>query len=587
MNKLLFIKSAVLTLFVAVFVAMTVLAMRPAYVGTRAGKADENYIESENCAACHQQQFESWQATYHSKMTQDASDAAVVGDFERDNVYEYLGVRATMTTRDGKYFMTFERPNGVKETNQIFRTVGSRRIQQYVTKQGSNYVRLPVAWDIENQRWMSLNGSFFYADGNNFDQHTAKWDLNCVFCHNVKAQPNFNFQTATAKTEVAELGIACGACHGAAAKHAQTALSPLNRLDWHLDETANREIVQPRKLAETDSDRAMMICAHCHGQRVPAPESRIREILAKGDPFDAGEDLSQFYTSVHADTKIGNVSFESRFWADGSPRLTAYEYQGLTGSECFTNGEKGHRINCMTCHTMHEGEPKGQLKPEMRTNAACTQCHTSLNEQTALAQHTKHTSADATSCYSCHMPQVVYGIMTFHPTHDISVPNPQLTVEKNVPNACNQCHVDKSVNWAIDATKNLWASNRFANAQKSSDAQFNQPEAVRMLFAGDALARALAADALTKHSDANWAAPFLSEAFANENYPIVRFFAAQGLVATHWNLAKPDYLATTENRSAQIAAYFGQIDNARRDEVRRLADELRRLRKDVDLEVGE
>lgn len=589
MNKLLFIKSAVLTLFVAFFVAITVLAMRPDYVGTRAGKADENYIESENCTACHKTQFESWQATYHSKMTQDASDTAVVGDFVNDNVYEYLGVKTTMTRRGDDYFMTFAHPSGRVETNKIERTVGSRRIQQYVTKQNSNYVRLPIAWDIENKRWMSLNGSFFYADGENFNQHTAKWDLNCVFCHNVKAQPNFNFQTATAKTEVAELGIACGACHGAAAEHAETAGSPANRLNWHLDESADRKIVQPRKLAETDSDRAMMICGHCHGQRVPEPESRIREILQKGDPFDAGEDLGATYKAVHADTTIGKMSFESRFWADGSPRLTAYEYQGITGSECFTNGEKGNRINCMTCHTMHEGDPKGQLKPEMRTNQACTQCHTELNEAPALQQHTKHSAnSEAASCYSCHMPQVVYGIMTFHPTHDISVPRPELTAEKGVPNACNQCHVDQSVNWAIDATKNLWAdSKRFADSQKSQDAQFDQPEAARMLFAGDALTRALAANTLAKRGDAESSAPLLAEAFARENYPIVRFFAAQGLVATHWNLAKPDYLATNENRQTQISSWFERIESGKREEVRRLAEQLRRLRKDIDLEVGE
>lgn len=570
-----------------ILVALTVFALRPNFVGRRLGKADENYLKSENCQSCHQKNFESWQKTYHSRMTQDASDDAIIGDFETNNTLQYLGIKATMTRRATDYFMSFTYPDGHLETNQIFRTVGSRRIQQYVTRQGTNYIRLPVAWDIENKRWMSLNGSFFYPDGNNFKQHEAKWDLNCVFCHNVKAQPNFNFQTATANTEVAELGIACGACHGAAANHAQEALSPVTRAAWHLDEKENRKIINPHKLEKLDSDRSMMICGHCHGQRLPTPDNRIREILSQGDPFDAGEDLSQFYKPIHADTTVGNLSFAARFWADGSPRLTAFEYQGLTRSECFLKGEKGHRINCLTCHTMHEGDPKGQLTEEKRTNLACTQCHTNLNDATALQTHTRHQpNSSGNSCYSCHMPEVVYGIMTFHPAHDISVPQPELTVKKEVPNACNQCHIDKSVNWAIENTKNLWA-NRFAATQISPDEQFNQPETVRMLFAGDALQRSLAAFALQKYADPDFARPYLAESFALENYPIVRFFAANGLQASHLNLAKPDYLADSPNRAAQIAPWFEQTDQEKRREVRDLAERLRKLRKDVDMEVGE
>ncbi len=571
----------------AIFVLATVLALRPNFIGVRAGKADENYLQSENCQSCHQENFNSWQKTYHSRMTQEASETSFVGDFVTNNTLEYLGVKATMTRRVGDYLMSFAYPDGHTETNQIFRTVGSRRIQQYVTRRGTNYVRLPVAWDIENKRWMSLNGSFFYPDGNNFKQQEAKWDLNCVFCHNVKAQPNFNFQTAQAKTEVSELGIACGACHGAAATHAQEALSPFTRAAWHLDETANRSIINPHKLEMLDSDRSMMICAHCHGQRIPTPDNRIREILEQGDPFDAGEDLSQFYKPVHADTTVGNVSFAARFWANGSPRLTAFEYQGLTSSECFLKGEKGHRINCLTCHTMHEGDPKGQLIAEKRTNLACTECHTKLNDTIALQNHTKHQPDSAgSSCYSCHMPEVVYGIMTFHPTHDITIPRPDLTAQNEVPNACNQCHVDKSVNWAIQTAKNLWAD-KFAGAQVADDDQFNQPESVRMLFAGDALQRSLGAFALQKHASTDFSATYLAEAFAGENYPIVRFFAANGLQASHPDLAKPDYLADAENRQNQIAVWFKQMDSQKTREAKQLAEQLRKLRKDVDVEVGE
>jgi predicted CXXCH cytochrome family protein len=583
MNRILLTKSIALTLFVAFAVALTVLAFRPQFTGIRKGKADENYIRSENCLACHENHFASWRKTHHSRMTQDARPGSVQGDFENSNTLEYLGVKTRMEKRGAQFFLNFAYPDGKSESYKIERTVGSRRMEQYIALQNGQYYRLPIAYDLVNKRWVSLNGSFFYPDGDNFKQHLAQWDTNCVFCHNVKAQPNFNFQTRLAKTEVAELGIACGACHGQGAEHAEAASSPVTRAIWHLDEKANTGIVNPLKL---DTDRSMMICGHCHGQRVPEPQDRIREIMGRGDPFDAGEDLSAFYRPIHADTKIGDNSFANRFWPDGSPRLTAYEYQGITGSACFTKGTAGSRINCLSCHTMHDGDIKGQITEEKRTNQACTQCHTELAQPAALTSHTKH-GADSTgsSCYSCHMPEVVSGIMAFHKTHEITVPNPALTAEKGVPNACNQCHVDRSVKWSVEQAKVLWPS-RYKDSVAPVDKQFEIEEGVRGLFAGDALTRAMMADALAKHSAPEWSSLFLAEAFATENYPIVRFFAANGLAVAH-DRPKPDYLADPGTRGRQISQWLDTFDPGRRREMQKLVEFLRKQRKDVDLEVGE
>jgi len=580
-QRTLLIKSAIITLFVAGAVTAAVLGLRPEYVGTRAGKADENYIPSQDCKVCHEDHFASWSRTHHSRMTQDIKPETVQGDFEKNNALEYLGVTARMVRSGDKFWMNFKYPDGRIENNEIYRTVGSRRVEQYVTRRNGQYFRLPVAYDIERKRWMSLNGSFFYPDGDNFNQHVAQWDTNCVFCHNVKAQPNFNFNTRMAATEVAELGIACGACHGQGADHAEMASSPLTRAMWHLDDEAKTGIVNPLKL---DSDRAMMICGHCHGQRVPEPTDRIREIMTKGDPFDAGEDLSEYYTPVGHETKIGNVSFENRFWPDGSPRLTAYEYQGVTGSKCFTEGEPGNRISCNSCHTMHGGDIKGQITEEKRTNLACTQCHTQLAAEPALSQHTKHLAdSKGSSCYSCHMPEVVSGIMAFHKTHKITIPEPKWTLEQSVPNACNQCHVDKSANWTVDQAKALWPDH-YRSLERSTDKQFDQPESVRGLFAGDALTRAMMADAMRKHGEAPWYVPLLAEAFAGDNYPIVRFFAANGLGS---DASTPDYLASAEMRASQLALFIRQLDAGKMADTRTTAKALRKVRRDVDLEVGE
>jgi len=587
---LLTIKSIAITLGALLIIAAVVLASRPTYKGTRAGFTDEDYLKSKDCRACHADHYASWARTFHSRMTQDAKPATVQGDFERNNTFEYMNVVAKMEKRSDGFFMTFNFPDGRKQTVTIDRTIGSRRIEQYLTKQQNQYTRLPLAYDLINRRWMSLNGSFFHPDNDNYFMHLSQWDGNCVFCHNVKAQPHIDFETKSYKTEVSELGIACGSCHGEGASHAQAALSPLTRTLWHLKPGNSKEIVNPVKLS---AERSMMICGHCHGQRGPEPTERIQAILTRGDPYNAGNDLSEFYRPITQTTRIGSVSFANRFWDNGSPRLTAYEYQGVLRSKCFIKGEAGKQINCLTCHSMHEGDPAGQIKDENRTDRPCLTCHPKFSATANLVAHTKHKDTSSGSrCYNCHMPRVVYGVMSFHPTHDITIPQPELTANQAVPNACNQCHLERSVNWSIAETRRLWPNRHFTE-QTNKDDQFDLPEGPRALFAGDALARALAADLLSGNGplkpDPEWAAPFLVEALADD-YPIVRFFAANGLSKQPWVVVRPDYLANASVRLQALADLRALIMIRSRgltNEAQSMAVKLKSLRRNVDLEVGE
>lgn len=569
------------TALVLAGVALTLRALTPDYAGVNAGRPDAGYLSSGDCRKCHEHEDATWRATFHRTMTREAAPDTVLGDFEKDRTLNYGGIRAEMTREGGRYFMSLSGA-GKDQRLEIVRTVGSRRIQQYLAKDGGRWIRLPVAYDLVQRRWMHLNGSFFHPDGGPYTQHVAEWNSNCVFCHNVKAQPGYDWDRRSWNTEVAELGVACGACHGPAGTHAQRGLSLLTRYRWHLagDAGPSLAVTNPDRL---DSDRSAMVCGHCHGQRLPEPAERIRTILAKGDPYDAGEDLAAFYRPVARDDRVGAFRFASRFWADGSPRLTAYEYQGLTRSKCFRAGAPGKRITCTSCHSMHAGDPRGQLTEDMKTNAACNQCHKEYARPAALVRHTGHAAASAGSlCYNCHMPRIVYGVMAAHRTHDITVPRPDETVRFDKPNACNQCHVAWSVNRAIAETRRLWP--RAVAADAAGGPRFDEPEGRRGLFAGDAVVRALAAAAMTPATDAT--APALLEA-VRDRYPIVRYFAANALAALHPTLPKPDYLAPAAAREAALRAWTPRFPPERLAAERAAHERLSAGRTEVDVEVGE
>jgi len=180
------------------------------------------------------------------------------------------------------------------------------------------------------------------------------------------------------------------------------------------------------------------------------------------------------------------------------------------------------------------------------------------------------------------MPSIVYGIMSAHRTHDITVPRPDETVRFDKPNACNQCHLDWSVNRAIAAFKRLWP-NAFVES-KAGDKQFDEPEGQRALFAGDAVMRALTAAAMTPANNVN--APLLLEAM-QDRYPIVRYFAANALTAQYPAMPKPDYLETAEKRNTALREWYPLFMPEQLRAAKEARERLSAGRVEADVEVGE
>jgi len=412
------------------------------------------YAGSDACRRCHEEHHASWHRTYHRTMTREATPETVLGDFD-GRTLEYFGWRAEMRRDHEGYALRFTSPAGHTETARIHRAVGSHRYQQYLTKRGDTYLRLPVAWSVREQRFFHMNGAFLTPDpqhpapARDFHRHVARWNDNCVFCHNVAPNPGRNDEGFD--TEVAELGVACEACHGPGAEHAARNADPVRRYALHLSDADDPSIVSP---ADLSPERSAEICGRCHGQRLT---DDIGAFLEDGDPFVPGDDLARYSEPLWADTTLnGEPVFGPRFWADGSPRLTAYEYQGWLLTRCG-----GGELTCTTCHGMHEGDPAGQLRPSHEGDDGCLGCH----------DDDGHDAHEQTLCVDCHMPRVVYGLVDAHRTHRIEVPDPE---DHRRPDACTLCHVDRAAGMRTEGV----------------------PEVTRMLLGGDPIERALAAAAL-------------------------------------------------------------------------------------------
>jgi len=223
------------------------------------------------------------------------------------------------------------------------------------------------------------------------------------------------------------------------------------------------------------------------------------------------------------------------FWPDGMVRVVGREYNGLTETACFQRGE----MSCLSCHRMHQlrGDQRSrkdwandQLDVGMKSNQACTQCHDKFTDDDAVENHTHHLAdSSGSSCYNCHMPYTTYGLLKAVRSHQIESPNVKVSQETGRPNACNQCHLDKTLAWTAE---HLYDRYRITKPTLTKDEQ-EIAASVLWILSGDAGQRALTAwsfgwQEARSASSSNWQAPLLAQ-LLEDPYDAVRFIAYRSL----------------------------------------------------------
>lgn len=503
------------------------------------------FVGSDACEGCHADRHESWYGTFHRTMTQEASAQSVQGRFDGQSL-DYWGLRVTPVEENGRYFFNYSNLETGERLSrmEIERTVGSHRYQQYLTKlpEDGTYVRLHYLWHNADQRWVHMNAAFLGPDAQGFDDQVAIWNQNCIFCHNTGPEPhisNYNEMQARAaagqpvniatdsrfESKVAELGISCETCHGPGDEHVDRAHSGWTRMAMRFNGGRDASIVNPENL---DAVRSSQVCGQCHGQRMPKTPDLVRQWVETGPTFRAGKNLDEHVTPVWHHTRApiqGNEDLYSlRFWMDDTPRLSAYEYQGLLLSKCYQDAE----LSCIDCHSMHGGDPAGQIMAENRGNTPCLRCHEDLQADDQLVAHTKHPAeGEGSLCYNCHMPEIVYGVMDVHRSHRIEVPDAARDARSGRPNACLNCHLDRTTQWVEASLGKPTAPVARLDEMDPAMAE------IGTLIAGDPVQKAIsgyrAGQLPGTGVERLWVVPFLLEAMA-DNYPSSRRFAQQSLL---------------------------------------------------------
>jgi hypothetical protein len=420
----------------------------------RTAPPESPFVGAAACGECHAARHRVWTSGRHSRMIQPATAQSVLGDFSR-GALRLRGDAYTVARKDGAFTITESYVTGETRERRVDYTLGSRRIQHYLSRlEDGRIVVLPPSWDVQRREWFHNLEIVSLEEGGL--RKVQVWNSGCVGCHVSEEEKNYDPARAVYDTRWMDFGTSCERCHGPGRAHSDSPAAPM--------------VVATR----LPPDRATAVCAQCHS---------LRDVSAAG--FVAGADYFDHFLPV---LEYGQKeSADPPYWPDGRPRRFSNDALGLWQSACFVKGG----ATCTTCHTdphLPDVDKNPQLAPA--ENKLCLSCHAPIGSR--LEAHTRHRPDSAgSSCVECHMPPTVVGIKARMRDHAISVPAPDAAERFGVPDACTTCHQGRDPRWARRALQ-AWGvtgqSRTLRRAAAFSGARRGDRAAV------DAL-RALAADA--------------------------------------------------------------------------------------------
>ena len=307
-----------------------------------------------------------------------------------------------------------------------------------------------------------------------------------------------------------------------------------NRYAQHLSSGPDETIVNPDRL---DHVRSTELCGQCHGSYLHRQGSAMR-YAASGVLYRAGDDLHEhrLYTEhpLRSPSELNwdafrrnRQYFRDRYWDDGTMLVGGREYTALRVSKCFTEGE----ISCLSCHSMHRKRPGGPAQtPGCGLIKRVRNATMSLSSRPVFPITRTHTGdSEGSSCLNCHMPHNAYALFSGIRNHQIETPRVAASIRYGVPNACNLCHLDKTLAWSQSHMHDWYHQ----PLQALTAEQETYSAALLWLLKGNAAQRVVTAwhvgwAPAQQASGSHWLAPATAGLLADP-YGVVRYVAAKSL----------------------------------------------------------
>ncbi len=381
----------------------------------------DGYVGDKKCTTCHKNEYNLWKGSHHDLAMQIANDSTVLGNFNNFKT-TIDGVKYNFYKNDNKFFVKTNEIDGSKHEYQIAYTFGVTPLQQYLIDfdKGKKQV-LRVAWDVINKKWYHQypGDKISTHDWLHWTKSAQNWNTMCAECHSTNLKKNYFVEKDSFHTTYSSINVSCESCHGPAQKH----------VDWA---NSNSDKENNYILKGNNQLDQLNLCAPCHSRR-----AKLTKNLDPGLKF---EDQYMLQT-------LSNEYYH----ADGQIDDEVYVYGSFLQSKMYTNG-----VKCSDCHNVHS------LKLKLKGNQLCLQCHVTENYDTPK-HHFHIGGTEASQCINCHMTGKNYMGNDFRRDHSFRIPRPDQSVLYGTPNACIECHKDKTNTWAANTIKKNYGKDRKAH----------------------------------------------------------------------------------------------------------------------------
>lgn len=390
---------------------------------------------SASCRECHAAQFDAWRETDHARAN-----------------------RPVHPLGDTKALAAFRPPVGVGPGTTPELVLGSKPLwQPLLPAPGGRWQPHELAYDPVKKEWFNVFGTEERRPGEwgHWTGRGMNWNSMCAQCHMTGYQKNYDVTSDTYHSSWVEHGVGCIQCHGPTkpGHGAKNAVKDVSSASFH-----------------GDRQKMMQACAPCH--------ARNEQLTLNFQPGD----------NYHDHYRISLPVESGVFWPDGQQRDEDFNWTSVLLSRM--GGHAG--VTCLDCHDPHSTKT---LLPAA-DNQLCLQCHATPGrvqpngtravpiDPVAHSHHAEDSPGNA--CVGCHMPTTTY--MQRAPRHDHGwlKPDPLLTKELGIPNACSRCHTDKPVEWAVEWADKWYGqkldSRQRARARAVASAQTDRPEAAGALL---------------------------------------------------------------------------------------------------------
>ncbi len=378
----------------------------------------DGYVGDASCIACHENETKLWKGSHHDLAMQIANDSTVLGNFN-DVKVKIDGVNYYFYKKDSNFFVKINEIDGSEKIYQIKYTFGVTPLQQYLIDfdKGKKQV-LRVTWDTVSKKWYHQypGDKIGTHDWLHWTKSAQNWNTMCAECHSTNLKKNYFVEKDSFHTTYSSINVSCESCHGPAERHLNWATNNPNEENSYILKGKNQR-------------DQLNLCAPCHARRV-----KLTKNLEPGKQFEDQYMVQNLTTNYyHGDGQINDED---------------YVYGSFLQSKMYAEG-----IKCSDCHDPHT------LKLKFEGNKLCLQCHVPADYD-SKTHHFHKENTEASQCINCHMTGKNYMGNDFRRDHSFRIPRPDQSVKYGTPNACKECHQDKTNQWAANSIKNNYGSTR-------------------------------------------------------------------------------------------------------------------------------